>query len=661
MRPNQPLTVLCALLVLVPAIRAADEPAADSRIEGLKRIPLEELLVTSVSKKSEHLFGTAAAVAVITNEEIQRSGVRTIADALRLAPGMEVAHVSGNQWAVSTRGFNDRFAGKLLVLIDGRAVFNTVFNGVFWDSQDYLLEDIDRIEVIRGPGGTLYGANAVNGVINIITKSAEQTQGGYVNGGGGSQDTGFGAARWGQKLGENGFLRGYVKYDEHAAMNLGNGKAFDEWDTTRGGFRADWKRADNQFTLQGDYYYGHRAEQFVQATGTAPFQQTISSKYVVQGANTVFRWTRELADGGEVRFQTYWDHFARQSPLINYRADTFDLDFQHRFKPLARHELVYGVGYRVIPDQWKDSGNVVFDPASRSLQVASGFVQDEIMLVEDRLKLILGTKFEHNDYTGFEYEPSVRLAWTPTARQTVWTAFSRAVRTPSRTHEDLQANLVSGSFPIGTIRFTGNRAQESEELLSTELGYRIKPLDRLSFDTAAYYFVFDNVDSTVPTGLNFAGTTPPPAHPVLGITDGNGGRVHTYGFELGSDLEVQDWWRLRAGYNYFNYRHQFNTQFSNAATPRNQVFVRSSWDLGRDVAFDAWFRYRGGIGVYGLSPYSDVDLRLSWKPCKKVELSVVGQNLVRAQRRDFGVAPGTIAAPLSEVPRSVYGQMTMRF
>ncbi|MCI0537648.1 MAG: TonB-dependent receptor [Verrucomicrobiales bacterium] len=653
----------CFGLLVSTVLSCAQTDMTAQRLEKLSQLSLEDLIVTSVSKKSEKLFDAAAAVSVITNEELRRSGVLSIPEALRLVPGLEVARLDGTKWAISTRGFTDRFATKLLVLIDGRAVYQPAFGGVYWDAQDYLLEDIDRIEVIRGPGGTLWGANAVNGVINIITKNSTETAGGYLTGGYGTEERGFGAIRYGHSLGEHGFFRAYLKYRNIDELALAAGRdAFDASETVQGGFRTDWHLGENEVTFQGDYYYGNRQEENVEPIFQPPYGLVRSDDYPVKGANLLSRWTHTFANETDLQLQAYWDYWERNSSLFDYALHTFDVDFQHRLALPLRQEFIYGLNYRALPDHSRNvDPTLQFFPASTSPQVFGAFVQDEIALVPDRLKLTLGSKFEHNDYTGFEWQPNIRLAWTPSPHHTLWAAVSRPVRTPARNETAIRLNILT---PNGQIfpRGFGNPEFGSERLTSYELGYRVTPLEKLSFDLAAYYFVFDGVESAeVLVNQIFTETSPPPPHSVLPVAPGNAGRAETYGLELGAEYQAQDWWRLRGGYNVFNYRKQERTSLSNAASPRHQLFFRSSMDLPGQVEFDVWGRYRSSIAVYDLDSYVDVDVRLGWKPHKSLEIAVVGQNLAHTRRREFGFTPGIIDTPVSQVQRSVYGQLTWRF
>src|SRR5450756_1218714 len=422
--------ILWCLTAVLATVTARGEPASSEvvtnlgTVAGYKKMSLEQLMdldVTSVSKHTEKLSETASAIQVITGEQIRRSGASSIPEALRLAGNLEVAQVDSRQWAISARGFNNTTANKMLVLIDGRTVYTPLYAGVFWDVQDTLLEDIDRIEVISGPGTALWGANAVNGVINITTKSAKDTQGLFLEGGGGTELRDFGGFRYGGQLATNLYYRVYGKYFDRDSEVLPNGhEATNDWNMGQGGFRVDWEATPiNLLTLQGDMYGGNAAM-------PGPAGDT-----GMGGGNVLGRWTHTLADDSDFKLQLYYDRTHRNIPqTFSENLDTYDLDFQHRFPLGERNSIVWGVGYRLTEDDVGNTAALGFLPPRLEQQTFSGFVQDEIALVQDRLNLTLGTKLEHNDYSGFEYEPSARLAWLITPKQTAWLAVSRAVRSP---------------------------------------------------------------------------------------------------------------------------------------------------------------------------------------------------------------------------------------
>lgn len=662
------LVALCAAL-LAP-VAAAAQPAHPPDTRDLTSLSLEELLnveVTSVSRKQERWFEAPAAVYVITQEDIRRSGATTIAEALRLAPGLDVARFDSNAWAISSRGFNGLFANKLLVLMDGRTVYTPLFGGVFWDVQDTFLEDIERIEVIRGPGGTIWGANAVNGVINIITKRAQDTQGGVLTGGGGSEERGFGGTRYGVRLGNGAYLRAYAKYFDRGAFVTARGnQASDQWQAGRGGFRLDWNAGRRDaFTLQGDIYTGHVGRTFGVTAPTPPFGQIVNSWERMDGGNLLGRWQHQFAPDSSAALQLYYDRTGRDSAaLFREDRDTFDVDLQHQFALAARHAVVWGLGYRYTEDHIRNSFAFSLHPTSRGLNLFSSFVQDEITLIERRLTLTIGSKFEHNDFSGFEFQPSGRLLWTPAPRHTVWAAVSRAVTTPSRQEQDVRFNAAVFPTPDGTLVYVshfGNHDFKSEELLAYELGYRVQPKDQFFFDLATFYNEYRNLFTTESSGAPFIETDPPPPHLVMAETSVNSARAESWGLELSASWNPLPRWRLAGAYTWFDlHSHRAMPGFgAEGDAPHNQVNARSFIDLPYGLEFDTLLYYVDSLSTQGVPSYIRTDLRLGWRPHHDVEVSLVGQNVFEDQHREFGdEVSGT---KVSEVPRGGYAKLTWRF
>lgn len=632
---------------------------------ALKRLSLEELMdldITSVAKKPEPYGKAPAAIQVITGDDIRRSGASSIPEALRLADNLQVAQKGSHSWAISARGFNTDSANKLLVLMDGRSVYTPLFSGVFWDRQDYLLEDIDRIEVISGPGGTLWGANAVNGVINIITKSSKDTQGFYVEGGGGSTLKGFGGLRYGDKLATNVSFRVYGKYFDRDSEVFPNGdEASDSWRMGQGGFRIDAEPSvANALTLQGDFYAG---DEDISTGGNAK----------INGNNVLGRWSHTFSEDSDISLQMYYDRTHLDLPVpanafapagrLTDDLDTFDLDFQQRFRVGERNKIIWGLGYRFTHDVVSNSPALAFVPPTLDQNLFSGFVQDEIALVE-KLSLTLGTKIEHNDYSGFEFEPSARLAWTLTERQTVWAAVSRAIRAPSRVDRDIRLPTPAAS-PFVDNLLVGGTDFRSETLLAYELGYRAQLGSRVFTSIALFYNDYDDIRST--------SLSPP--DPIFGLPFPlfyeNNLEGETYGFELSVNYQALDWWRLRGGYNLLKEeirvkpgRTDFNNALNETADPEHQFSIRSSMNLLRNVELDAalrWvdsFRFNSSGTPDTVPSYFELDVRLSWHPTKNLELSVVGQNLLHDQHLEYVIASPN---PREEIARSVYGKVTWRF
>jgi iron complex outermembrane receptor protein len=658
---------------------AAKMPAADTKPPPVEfTLSLEQLMniqVTSVSKTPEKARQAAAAVYVITGEDIRRSGATSIAEALRMAPGLEVARLTGNRWAISSRGFNDILTNKLLVLIDGRSVYSPLFAGVFWGVQDTLLEDIERIEVVRGPGATLWGANAVNGVINVITKSAKDTQGGLVSAGGGTEELGFGAVRYGGKIGQNVAIRGYVKYFDRDDQALANGKdAFDEWQMGRGGFRLDWDAApDDRVMFQGDAYAGSAGEAAQAGFLTPPFSRQMTGHGDIAGGDVLGRWTHTFTPSSSMQMQLYYDRTDREDVGVVHRelCDTVDFDFQHQFSLGERQKVVWGAGYRLVADSVDPGALASFNPASRTTNLFSAFVQDEISLLKDKLALTVGSKFEHNDFSGFEIQPSARLLWTPQAHHTIWASVSRAVRCPARADQDLRAKVtalppgaIAPGSPVALVSLFGDKDFKSEQLLAYELGYRVQPHSKLSLDFAGFYNVYDDL-ATREDGAPFPERIPAPPHLVVPRTLANKMDGQNCGGEAVVTWQAQKWWRLSANYSFLSMhlhpdRGSTNTLAENAEreSPRNQVMLRSLMDLPRNVALDVALRYVDRLPAIHVPAYIEGDVRVGWKPTKKLELSLVGQNLFDNQHPEFHRDP---TFPSTEVQRSVYLKVMFKF
>ncbi len=647
----------------------AHQDDIEDSLEYLKSLSIEELLqteVTSVSKKSEHLFDTAAAVFVITQEDIKRAGIRTIPDALRMVPGLQVAHINGSTFAITARGFNEWFSNKLLVLVDGRSVYTPLFSGVYWDVQDTVLEDIDRIEVIRGPGATMWGANAVNGVINIITKHAKDTQGGMIVAGAGTIEKPLLSARYGGKAGIEGFYRVYakgVKRDSFVQPDGGDGN--DEWQSVRAGFRMDLPvSARDNLTIQGESYAGEndfdlRLSGFL----TPPFTRQTHEEQDYRGGHLITTWQRQISNLSDLEVKFYYDWSFRDQIVIEERRDTFNLDFKHRVKLPPYHEVVWGLGYRWTADDTERSTNLWMDPDSRSDQVWSAFVQDDIMLWPDKVWLTLGSKFERNDYSGFELQPNARLRWKPTPKHTVWGSVSRAVRTPSRSDHDIRVNLASMDIPfagVTVLRITGDDDFKSEELIAYEAGIRWQKNENLSFDLAAFYNVYDDL-RIVETGTPFIETAPPPIHTVIPQIIKNGMEGETYGAEFLTTWKPLSNWKLSMGYAWFDADLDADgnsAENEGEMSPRHQLQVRSYLDLPWSLSLDTEIYFVDELEAFDISAYTRLDLRLGWDPTPQWSLSLNLENALDDQHPEFPTRSGVIA---TEVPRIFYGQVTYRF
>jgi iron complex outermembrane recepter protein len=606
----------------------------------LKKLSLDQLLnieVVSVSKRPEKLADTASAIQVITADDIRLSGATRLPEALRLATNLEVAQIDSRQWAISARGFNNTTANKMLVLMDGRMLYTPLYAGVFWDVQDTLMEDIDRIEVISGPGATQWGANAVNGVINIISKSARETQGGLLLGGAGNELRALGGARYGGEAAPGVFYRVYAKYFDRDQSVQPNGRGWpDSWHMAQTGFRIDWEKdSGSTLTVQGDGYGGKIA-------------QPGFANVAVSGGNVLGRWSRTLDVNSDVRLQVYFDHTHRRIPgSITADIDIHDLDFQHRFPVADAHDLVWGLGYRGIADEITNAGALAFLPRKTTRHWFTGFVQDEIAVLRDQVHLTLGTKFEHNEYSGYEVQPSARAAWKLTKKHTIWAAVSRAVRAPSR----IDRELYSPAAPPYVLQ--GGPNFNSEKLIAYELGYRVQPTPRTALSIATFYHDYDDLRSLEPV-------TPPAAFPVV---IANGIRGNTHGMELTADFQVNDAWRLQAGWTELRVHSEAKpgsfdrtSVRSQSLDPNHQVRLRSVLAVRGDLDFDVSARYVSPIANQSVPDYTELDARLSWRPHPLWELSLVGQNLLHRHHAEFGPV-GT----RHEIERSVFGKAVWRF
>ena len=655
-----------------PATTTATAGATAAGNVNLMDMDLADLMnikVMSVGKKPEKLSDAAAAIYVITQEDIRRSGVTSIPEALRLAPGLEVARQDAHTWAISSRGFNDEFANQLLVLIDGRSVYTPLFAGVYWDVQDLVLEDIDRIEVIRGPGASLWGANAVNGVINITSKRAKDTQGLLVSGGAGTEERGFGSVRYGGKIGENAFYRVYGKYlnRDHSERPDGS-DANDSWYIYRGGFRFDWEPTDqNLLTLQGDIYKGELSQTVAFPSLSAPYEIPLTDQVDVAGGNVLGRWTHQVSENSELALKVYYDRTERDRVVFAETRDTFDVDLQHRFQLGDRNDFVVGVGYNHTSDELDNTFAVTFDPTERSSSLYSAFVQDEIEVIRDRLRLTLGAKVEHNDYTDWEFQPNARLSLNITKRQTAWFAASRAISTPSRAEDDIRINRVfppgflGSPVPVLVSQF-GSRGMDSKELIALELGYRIQPHDRVTLDLASFYSFYDR-QRTIEQGTPQPGFPPP--HVMVPFTIDNLIKGEIFGAELATSFQPTDWWRLRVNYTAWSLnlrtKDGSNDQLLAGAeddSPNHQIGVRSMIDLPANVELDFGLRYVDALQNRDVPAYTAFDARIGWRPNKNWEFSVVGQSLFN-DHKEF--APSFIQTQITEVQSSVYGKITFRY
>jgi iron complex outermembrane recepter protein len=653
--------------------------ASTQNLPDVTTMSVEDLMnvqVTSVSKRTQKLADAAAAIFVITQEDIHRSGATCIPEVLRMVPGLQVARIDENKWAISARGFNGRFANKLLVLIDGRSVYTPLFSGVYWNVEDVMLEDVERIEVIRGPGATLWGANAVNGVINIITKSAKSTQSALAVAGGGTETRGSGSFRYGGRLNQGTYYRAYAKY-----FNVGPStdpstgrRADDNWDALRGGFRADWTPAGaDSLTLQGDIHRSGYGETLTVPSLDAPYSATFPNNGSISGGNVLGRWNHAF-ENSSTSLQMYYDRTnITETSLFTDHENIFDIDFQHTFHATGSQEIVWGLGYRSTLDGNDSSFVVSLHPNKLTLNQFSAFAQDEVSLLDKRVRITLGSKFEHNGFTGFEAEPNARLLWTITRNQSVWTAVSRAVRTPALTEEGLRLNsavLPPGS-PVNPIPFPtlisvfGSSHFKSEDLLAYEAGYRVQVTNNFSADIAGFYNHYTHLRTAEP-GAPSLEVSPAPPHILAPLVAENKMSGGTYGTELFGDWRVLPRLRFLSSYSYLQMDIQKDlTSLDPTAdnpglsSPRHQFYVKSSLDLPKHFDHDLVVRYTDRLPGLNIPSYYSLDTRFGWRPTSRLELSISSQNLLNKKHLEF--LPDFIDTSPTEVKRTFYGSVTWRF
>lgn len=628
--------------LLVSAAFAADD-LASMDLEDLM-----EIEVTTVSKRAGRIGDSPAAVTVISAEQIRRSGATSLPEVLRGVPGLHVAQIDATHWSVSSRGFSDEFSNKLLVMVDGRSIYAPIFSGVLWNEHDLMLEDVERIEVVRGPGGTLWGANAVNGVIHVITKPAGETQGPLVTSRTGSYEKLGAGARYGHAFGDDAHLRVYGKFtDRDDFRSPVAGSADDDWESTRAGGRFDWSLGDSDhLTLQGDYYAG-KADKVLRGGFPANEEN--------DGANVLLRLSHVFSDTSEASLQGFWDRTDRRQGVVVEERDTFDVELQHSFVPLARNVVVWGAGYRATADDIEGSVALDFQGSSRRDDLISFFVQDEITLLPETLALTLGTKLEHNDYSGLEVQPSGRLLFTPSEAHTFWGAVSRAVRTPSRVEDDVMFFRQTGPTTFQSI--AGSHDTDSEDLIAYELGFRSTPHPRVNIDVAGFYNDYERL-RTAETFATVPGPFPGATTDLLRLDNELSGRG--YGVELAGALRVMDAWQLSGTYTFMrldldtrSVSNDVDSEEIEDRTPRHQFGVRSQVDLPWDFDLDTALFWVGPLRNQGVGAYTRVDARLAWEPIPGLELAIVGLNLAE-EHVEFGDG---LITQRSRVPRSVYGSV----
>ena len=642
---------LVGLLVCLTA--SASAQTVDSTGGDLSTLDIDELArikVTSVARRPEAVAQASAAVAVISREDIRRSGAANLPEALRLLPGLAAARVGTRDWAVSSRGFNAASSNKMLVMVDGRVVYSPIFAGVFWDVQRVPLEDIDRIELIRGPGAALWGANAVNGVINVITRPAGESRGGIAALILGTNDQAQGELRYGSGVGSTGAFRVYGMGSTEGSSDLETGGSdIDDWQFGQAGFRVDLPRGGDQtFTLQGDLYTAGGGQRLRLVTPAAPFLELRDEDLTAEGGNVLGRWTRRFSQS-DLAIQAYVDYAARSQPSSFGRigVTTLDLDFQHHFPLGRRQDVTWGLGYRRIADDVTGAFPVAFVPPERSVNLVTGFIQDEIVLVPGRVALNLGSKFEHNDYTGFELQPTGRILWTPGLSTSLWGSVSRAVRTPSRVDSDVLIVAQVSDVPTLTrVELRGSNSLDAEELVAYEAGYRMVPHERLSLDITGFYHQYRQIRSFSPLPpVSSGGTT------VVAYVVENNARARTVGGTASATMRISPWWRLRASYTYLDQTARLEASAPAGSipdanpglNPEHQVALWTALDLPHNLELDLQARYVSRLEVVPpVDDYLQTDVQLGLRIGEKLRLALAGRDLLAPSHVEFPVGSAAV-------------------
>jgi iron complex outermembrane receptor protein len=655
-KPQPSILSLSYILRISLLIGGALYTSAVSAAENIDSFELspEQLFsatVMSVSKTSEKLMDAPAAIYVLSNEDIMRSGATSIAEVLRLVPGVQVARTHAGGWAITVRGFaNTGLGNKLLVLMDGREVYDQLFSGVYWDVQDTALEDIERIEVIRGPGASLWGANAVNGVINIITKNAKDTQGTLVSAIAGNQDRAIATGRYGGKAGENIYYRAYAKYLNRDEERLENGLgANDPQQAYRTGFRSDWKGSDNKdsFTVQGDMVRNDDSQYRI-----SPDLLLATEHIHATGWNLLGRWQRELPEDSRLSIQSYIDYTYRDQLLIADQRTNYDLDMQYELPSYGRHKMIIGGKYRLSSDRIGESAFITSTNISRNDQLFSGFLQDKITL-SPQWFLTLGSKFEHNDYSGFEAQPSARLQWHIDDDKMAWASVARAVRTPSQLEQDFTIKFLE-AFGVTFFGLIPNPDFSSEELTAYEMGYRQKLSSSLTLDVSGFYNDYDKLASVVML----------PSGPFISnIQYNNNSKAESYGGEVVLDWRASNKLKFSTSYSLLDLQvhgpaNGIDAEVAEGQSPQQQFNIRSQWNILSNLSLDNMLYYVDSLPDFHVKNYWRLDANLGWKINDNMQFNLVGQNLLSGTHTEF--APGSFT-PTARIEPSVYGKITWKY
>ncbi len=683
----------CLLVVFMVTLAPihADEvlPPPALSIENELRWLQSERVVFSVSKKLETLFDTPAAAYIITNEDIRRSGANSVAEALRMVPGISVARVDSSKWAVAARGFNNRFNSTVLVLKDGHSVYKRLSGATYWETHETIvLEDIERIEVIRGPGATLWGANAVNGVVNIITKNSADTQGGYVELAGGTEDRGFVNFRYGGQFNEDMSYRVYGKgFERDSFEEISTVGTQDDWQSVSGGMRLDWTpTTSDAIKIELNFYEQTNGtvitEVDLDATQT-PFVNVVNDDAETSNGSFLVSWDHSLSNSSAMKLQMFLDRTVRDDLNYGVQQNIADIDFQHTFALGDRHKIVWGLGYNYLRDKTDPSKSFFFPGETRQTdQVSNTFLEDTIELVDEQLFLTLGSKLEHNDYSGVEVQPNIKLRWSPSDRTTFWASVARALETPGRSETDAlwAADKFAFTAPNGlrviqTNGLNGSEKLRSEEVIAYDIGVRLRATDRLMIEFAAFYNDYSELRDGTPDITRVLTTDPNTGEQTLNVRANvvptNDQTAESYGIEVNADWELLENWRVAAHYSFLKVqRHStsvFDVEVDEAVDPQNQAHIRSFFDLPGNVQLDVGVYYVDLITEKSFSDpnagsipsYIRTDARIAWQATENIEIGLVGQNLFDSKHQEF--RRSIVRELPSEIERSVYAYITCEF
>jgi iron complex outermembrane recepter protein len=659
------------LLLGVLALGVAAPAHAQSRVLDLSTATIEDLMnieVTSAARKEQRAGEVAAALYVITHDDIRRSGMTSVPDLLRLVPGVQVAHINSNKWAVSVRGFNGLYSNKLLVLVDGRSVYSPLFASVIWDTEDLMLEDVERIEVIRGPGAAVWGATAVNGVINIITKPASDTGGLLVRAGAGTYERNNLAIRYGGTVG-SGAYRTYAQLSTHGdSVGASGDGAGDHWRSVTSGFRGDWAKGADAYMLQGSVAVGETRALWFNLDPAAGFQDT-SGVSNTQAGSVLGRWTHTRRSGAALQLQSFVDVAHRRESIGEYQRQTVDVDADYHTALGRRHDLVLGGGYRYIAEAVRGGAGYSFDPGRARESLVNVFAQDEISLAGRRIQLTLGAKFEHESVDGTTVQPTARVMWNITRRQHLWAAASRALRTPSLVdkgiHIDFSPSAATATSPPVFVSAFGNPAAQNERFVSTEAGYRIDIASRVAIDVAGFIGRYQGLQTSEPSAPTVAFIDGRPVIRIATVFD-NLLDAHTRGGEITARATLSDAWQVDGTFSAFHLtphlkptsRDPVAGRFDGSA-PAFEWRGHSAVSLGPRVQADLLLFHVGSLRELGIRSYTRADARIEWKLTAPLSIAIQGQNLLSRAHAEFETGDRTLLS--TRVPRSAAVRLTWRF